>query len=552
MSRWDGSSWTRPGSEDEAAPPGWGEVVADPTGGVWLLTAWGVAPRTDRPRLFRFDGSTWRSIDDPGVDRFVWSPWVPYAGSGALGPRRAFLAVTPEGEAWVVAQTAVTRISPDGTIHRQDPKPPSDPVCSNWGGDGLAIVGRQVLALDRQGVVDLAGRGFTRVWQGATDSRPTEGIRALVAMSAQDLVIVPPNRSPDPAAGRLLRYREGVWEPFGPDITEPWLSRAPDGALWILQDGTLARITAGETTDVASGVVGWPVAGRDGSVWSVVWPEGSVVRYRAGAAPVEVGHPGGYPRTCLRAAGGDGSLWVGEAVRDEEEGDYYCGTVHAIAHWDGTRWQKIDLPDPAAGVGAMAVSDDGAGWAALTNGHLARYADGHRTVIDPGARIIGTVAERPGGACAPAWSSGPPASWTASTASPASAYGARSPGTTSRAWASPGGPVASASPRTGRSGSSGRRSPDWPPRCPPSEPRSGPGRTQGSRATSRGRLRSATCPSSRPTTVSQSAQLYSPFVVRVPTPGQRGTEMPVEACRRPPATPCTDATPVPTAGTRCG
>jgi hypothetical protein len=84
-------------------------------------------------------------------------------------------------------------------------------------------------------------------------------------------------------------------------------------------------------------------------------------------------------------------------VPNEEGDEYLCEQVSELQRWDGTSWRSVELPGPGASVLAMTVADDGAGWAAFSDGSIGRYADGRWTRYETGAKLLGPVVPAPDG-----------------------------------------------------------------------------------------------------------------------------------------------------------
>ena len=155
--RWDGSTWTVPGAGDPNAPTTAGDVAADPTGGVWMISYPGEPQGAE---LRWFDGTTWRAaVGVPG--------WQPGAGT---------LVASADGKAWVAWTTNSTaetfpaptpspqpsglvRVTHDGT------RQAFDPPQGSGGFLGFA------LALDTAAVVGDDGRVSRLDGEEWTDAR---------------------------------------------------------------------------------------------------------------------------------------------------------------------------------------------------------------------------------------------------------------------------------------------------------------------------------------------------------------------------------------------
>jgi ligand-binding sensor domain-containing protein len=208
--------------------------------------------------------------------------------------------------------------------------------------------------------------------------------------------------------------RDGNWLRTGPESDDagscPEVAAATDGALWVGTPQGLTRVTSQGISVIAaarSGPQGFScptlLPGADGSVWvgKAGDPAGSLLDqgsgttlYRADGTRESIGRPPGYERTCLQAAGPDGSVWVSQWIPTDSEEQSVCPLVKP-ARWDGHTWERVHVP---AWVDyewlSMAVTDDGATWMALSEG-VARYADGQWSRI--GAGYLGVIRAITGG-----------------------------------------------------------------------------------------------------------------------------------------------------------
>jgi hypothetical protein len=378
--RFDGTTWTTPGADDPDFPRGTGDVVADPTGGVWFLENTGVGHH-----LSHFDGTTWRLVSDD-VNEQVGDMWAWNA-----------LVVSRAGDAWMPGSSAVVRYSADGTTRSYAAE---QGVAPEYGGaPAVTIAGEDVLVHQRSGVLKLAGDRFTPVWKDDVWA-PVRTV-GLAAVSADEVwtqaqrsgEATPPPGAPEGFLQKptgWVRYRDGAWQEVGAETTG-WCGAAlaTDSAIWATTTEGLMRV-AGDDVQVL-----WPglpdcgvLAGAGGSVWVLV--DGAVTGVSPDGARTAIGRPDGFEDMGMWAAGDDGSLWVSGWVD---------GTSR-FARWDGRAWTPVDVPNPDA-LSSLAVSDDGAAWAAFTGdgpgdpaSRLGRWAGGSWTYF---AEYMWTVVDIPGG-----------------------------------------------------------------------------------------------------------------------------------------------------------
>lgn len=135
--RWDGSAWRTPAAGSAGAPADGevGDVVADPRGGVWLLSA---------EHLRRFDGSQWQQYGRN--NHALWGgAWTPDGGT---------LAVASNGDAWLAWAESVARVSADGAVTRFGRGEGIDGV------QGMAVGGDRFLVFNHPEVLRLIGARF--------------------------------------------------------------------------------------------------------------------------------------------------------------------------------------------------------------------------------------------------------------------------------------------------------------------------------------------------------------------------------------------------------
>lgn len=378
--RWDGTSWTSPAGA--AAPRQAGAVVADPTGGVWLLAA----GARGADRLRRYDGATWHSVD-PRLD-MAWS------GEDAWLPGGDQLTVDSRGRAWVAGERPA-RVSPDGTVTLLEGEVRA-----------LTTVGDRIVGLG-PGAQLLIARGdeFVPAWRGL--GAAPWALTDVVGLSADEVLAK--------VESQWFGYRDGTWSALG---AGDWGSGvvASDGALWSRTDDSDTAAIVRVTSDGYRTVTRAPArrsemqAGLNGSVWLV--ENGRLVQYLPDGTRAAAGRPAGIDEVQLRSVDPRGYVWVSDVRKaiDEADGadDPAFADLYTWAFWDGRRWVSADGPDPFASTTEHLLTDDGGAWA-LTYGagsttEIARFSRGRLSAIgsEPGLRTL--AAAPAGGACALAYS----------------------------------------------------------------------------------------------------------------------------------------------------
>lgn len=394
--RWNGSSWQLPGRKSSVAKGKTGQVVADPTGGVWLLAGDNAGTK---PQLLHFDGRTWRKVSS-NLSAVLGKSW--FDGSFDLGngqfterPLAPALSVAPDGSAWLAGPKGVARYTRKGRVTRYGV------------GQGVvgvpvaapAMVGDQVLLLDGSGVLRRTGGRFTRIWNDATIV-PAMADR-LLGVSATEAWVF----GWDPGtSGRWFRSAAGTWQQVGGRLSPTCGAvLASDGAVWTTTPAGLTRTLGADSAVVAAGLTHCPeAAGPSGSVWVRTLGDAqtaaSFVAYRPDGNSKSVPVPAGTGVTCGFIASGSGQLLV---ETDTEDCDDRSGSA---VLWDGTAWSTFPA-DPATNyLMARKYTDDGAVWA-LASGEtplqviLTRRANGQLNTI---ARFgpddtFGVVVPAPGG-----------------------------------------------------------------------------------------------------------------------------------------------------------
>lgn len=361
IKRWDGARWTKPGADDPGFPRGTGEVVADPTGGVWFLESTG-----GPVHLSRFDGTRWHLVSDDVIAQ-VGEAWAAHP-----------LVVSNSGEAWMAGSSAVVRFATDGSTHSYAAE---QGVVPEYGSvPAVTIAGDDVLVHQLAGVLRLTGERFTPVLEHSWSPDRTAWLTAVSTdeVWTQAQRAGEPTQVPGAPAGVVrkptgwVRWRNGAWQEVGASTTGMCSAAlATDGAVWIGTADGLVRASGDDVEVVWPGLPDCGVlAGAAGSVW--VLSEGNLVGVRPDGTRVSIGRPGGFEDVGMWAAGADGSLVVGGLV-DGADG---------FARWDGAAWSRLEVPDPAY-LSAMAITDDGATWATFVGddaddpkSRLGRFADG--------------------------------------------------------------------------------------------------------------------------------------------------------------------------------
>jgi hypothetical protein len=385
--RWEGRSWVLPGRNRALVAKEYGKILADPTGGVWLLTK--------SNKLLHFDGHKWRLVttDLSAAYENGWSDaWEDseLSGSGSTGVVGPWITVAADGAAWLAGSHGVARFTSDGSLTTYGPD------------QGLALApvaapiatGDDVLILDSTGVLRLSGGRFTRIW---TDQlvlqAPVGGLTAI----ASDQVWVQGADFGD--RGRWYLRAGGSWQPVGEATrTQPWPDGncgavlAGDGAVWTTTRAGLTRTAGGQTTVIAAELTDCPVAaGPEGSVWiggrygaSFANTPGSTsgfLAYRPDGTTITVPAPPGPDKACYFRAGRTGTLLVTMVPEDCDDD----GRLDP-ALWDGATWTRLPAPAPGGESQYPIIADDGSIWALAAGGYptqrgLSRYADGRWQVI---------------------------------------------------------------------------------------------------------------------------------------------------------------------------
>lgn len=421
LSRWDETGWSLPGTGSDQVQERKGDVVADPTGGVWLLSTVGEG---GPPDLFRFDGTAWSPMDAEAVaSAAVDEGWGLFPGlyvepAGEWGPgtvaegvelgvsRGAWLAVSAAGDAWLAGTGGVSRFSPDGGTQMFGLDAGfSVPI------RGIAAPGRDVVVMDYQGLLRWDGDRFTRLWQ---DPAPdTVFAESVVGVTADEVWV---SGSPsESAASNLYRHRGEAWDTMGPaqacDVANYPAEGsgsaavvATDGAIWAGTTQGLARMVGEDSQVVASSGLCPQFSGPNGAVWARSGDDVVLIGPDGTKEPIQL--PDGTD-VCRWAAGVDPTVWISSPVRppvkdlDDGQSDEPCDAVAStLKRWDGNAWAEVAPPDPDVPVVAMAVTDDGAAWAlsyAKGAGSISRYADGRWTALSTGTPYPLKFSAAPGG-----------------------------------------------------------------------------------------------------------------------------------------------------------
>jgi len=372
LSRFDGAGWSLPG-DPAGSPQGeiWG-IVADPSGGVWVLT---------KISLHHFDGATWQEVTA-----------LPALGE-VIGPSTLALAV--DGSVWVAGERSVGRLSPDGgwtTFGAADGL--------SEGYRRVAAVGGEVVVSTGDGTFRFDGTRFERLWTD-TAAVPAGWSSGVLAVSHDEVWTRTWGGSPG-----WWRYHDGSWAAVGPhepsELGPGDAVLAPDGSVWAITPGGLVRFEGEQWTVMdASMTMGRLAAGPDGTVWEVGGEGGGILGFRADGTSTFIGPPTGdaFPSWGINwlGAGPDGVVWAASGG----------WAPAALARWDG-EWQTVPLPVAEPMLGDLLVARDGALWVAgvAPGGTLfvSRYVDGGWTTFD----LIGAwqLAQAPDGSVCATSSSG--------------------------------------------------------------------------------------------------------------------------------------------------
>jgi hypothetical protein len=243
LSRFDGTAWGRPVSSTTYPTGGARSIVADPEGGVWVLT---------KETLAHFDGASWSQTRVPAV--------------GEIPSWRAVLAVAPDGGVWVAGMSGVARYDPDGewrTFKAAEGLP------AHPGGElrNVVVAGDEVVVVTTVGAHRFDGTRFVPLWADPAFVERFTG--PLVAVSSDEVWA-------RAESGVWSRYRDGEWEAVGPQDARRQLGYgsgvvASDGAVWVLTTAGLVRVDGDDWTVLSEGATSWqqPAAGPDGSVWAI-------------------------------------------------------------------------------------------------------------------------------------------------------------------------------------------------------------------------------------------------------------------------------------------
>ena len=374
LSRFDGTTWSRPDSSVTYPTGRISSIVADPGGGVWVLAhlspdaAASLPPSQDGRTLVRFDGSSWSQ--------------TPVRGAiGEIPSWRGMLAVAPDGGVWVAGMSGVARYDPDGqwrTFGAADglPAEPREELRS------VVVAGDEVVVVSSVGAQRFDGTQFVPLWSDPASVQRLPG--PLVAVSRDEVWA----RAGD---GGWWRHRNGAWEPVGPqeDATEAMGFEsgvvASDGAVWVPTPVGLVRVDGDDWTVMSERDTSRQqlAAGPDGSVWAI--EGGSVVRLDADGSRTPLDYQPGFSPERL-AVGPDGTLWAAGGWH------WSAGRTErwSLARWDGT-WQEVPSPpwmvQPypegwswTGPVSGLVVAADGALWVSgYGPGFVARYANGEWT-----------------------------------------------------------------------------------------------------------------------------------------------------------------------------
>ena len=369
--RWDpvAGAWTTP-APSSSTPSGLiGDLAADPSGGVWVISS---GEGTAQHGVFRFDGTTWTRVGPGG-----------YAGD---------LSVTPSGQVWAMASAGgglygsgsaeASRLAGDGTwqAYRDEE---GAPVADELQWVHLAVAGETVV-LSRDGGLDSSlgeagAERFVSLWEdpSAVVKAPAAGSGSLLATGADEVYLPaePLQHDPNDLSIALMRRRDFEWVRIDGSVTGGDLPTGPmlatDGAVWVMTRDGLLRDPGDSWEILDTGIDPWSgsalVAGPAGSAWLV--DDGDVVRVDPDGTRTSIGRPeGAKPLWSMSPLAASGEvLWVAQPN----------GPVH---QWDGG-WTTLPSLGERSGVLTMAAATDGSLWALVSGGQddqtgMVRYADG--------------------------------------------------------------------------------------------------------------------------------------------------------------------------------
>jgi hypothetical protein len=352
LSRFDGTTWSRPGSSGTYPTGQINSIVADPEGGVWVLT---------KETLAHFDGASWSQTRVPQAIGEI--PWWP-----------ALLAVDPDGRVWVAGMNGVARYDPDGewSTFKAAEGLPAHP-----GGElrNVVVAGDEVVVVTTVGAHRLDGTRFVPLWADPAFGQRFTG--PLVAVSSNEVWA-------RADSGVWSRYRDGEWEAVGPQDARRQMGYgsgvvASDGAVWVLTTAGLVRVDGDDWSVMSEDATSWqqPAAGPDGSVWAIEESDdvASVVKFHADGTRTTIDPPILWPERL--AVGPDGALWAAGGWD--------------LARWDGT-WQQVPPPPGWSPywVSGLEATPDGALWVSgIAPNVFARYADGEWTTFEHDALQVG-------------------------------------------------------------------------------------------------------------------------------------------------------------------
>ena len=329
-------------------------AAADPTGAVWASIGGALA------RLDPASGTvrTWTVADDAAFGNIGW----------LVPARRAGVWLVPPAESGDQALRWF-----DGERFRDVVPAPPGGTDLGWGGVGLAEAPDGSLW-------SVASTGLFRwdgtSWSAAPEGRPAAGVSAL-AVDRSGAVWVGNCDFNSGACSGVSRFDGTRWETFADVATSNKIGEAPDGSIWVFDDGDIARYDGHAWTrlggDLPQRLGGW---GRvtwaaDGAIWitECVYFQGEVLIERY-----------------------DGTAWVEYTAADGLPRSTNCGQVFATAHGVyvatgdglyrlvGERWERAWPVTPSSGPARDAshlvpVSRDEA-WAADSAGNVWLFADG--------------------------------------------------------------------------------------------------------------------------------------------------------------------------------